>query len=220
MQIIIICFLLTITTPINSLSILNGFRSKFLPFTLPWYQSGLQFSCTSCGKCCKVDGDVWLSPSEAVTIQTHLGLNDEEFKTKYGRAEVSNGKETWVCLKRSKEGSCAFLNPIGQCSIYDVRPIQCSTYPFWPSLLASKEDWEDEAVIPDEFELIEGERYWSAELGGCEGIILQSAEDRRGISVEDVPLVDRKEIRSKMKAARKHWKSFPVEEIKQSTWYL
>lgn len=212
--------LLAIIIPINSLSIFDGFRSKFLPFTLPWYQSGLRFSCTSCGKCCKVDGDVWLSPSEVVTMQKHLELDDEEFKTKYGRAEVSNDKETWVCLKRSEEGSCVFLNPIGQCGIYDVRPIQCSTYPFWPSLLASKEDWEDEAVIPDELDLKEGERYWSAELGGCEGIILQSTEERMGTSAEEVPLVNRKEIRSKMKAARIHWNSFPVEEIKQSTWYL
>lgn len=215
--------LLTLITPINALSLFHRIRSKLLPFTLPWYESGLQFSCTSCGKCCKVDGDVWLSPAEVDTIQNHLGVGEEEFKSKYGRAEVSDGQETWVCLKR-KEGGCIFLNPVGQCSIYDVRPIQCETYPFWPSLLASRDDWKNEAVIPDDMELKENERYWTAELGGCEGISYEQPEDTQSSNdktqMEDVSIVTRKEIVSKMKAAKKHWKSFPVEEIKQSTWYL
>ena len=116
-----------------------------------------------------------------------------------------------------------FLNPIGQCSIYDVRPVQCSTYPFWPSLLASKEDWEDEKVVPDDVALKDNERYWSTDLGGCEGIILQPADttsDSKETTEADTVIVSRDEIISKMKAAKKHWKSFPVEEIKTSTWYL
>lgn len=213
----IVAFLLMIA-PIASLSVFRRLRSKILPFTLPWYEQGLQFSCTSCGKCCKVDGDVWLSPSEVDTIKTHLGVSADEFKSKYGRAEISDGKETWVCLKR-QDGGCIFLNPIGQCSIYDVRPVQCATYPFWPSLLASREDWEDEAVVPDDVELKANERYWTAETGGCEGIVLSAGESNDTMS-DDVSIVDRKEIISKMKAAKKHWASFPVEEIKQSTWYL
>ena len=208
--------LLLLTTSIHSLSIFHRIRRKVLPFTLPWYESGLQFSCTSCGKCCKVDGDIWLSPSEVDTIQAHLGIKTvDEFKRQYGRAEVSDGKDSWVCLKRN-EGSCVFLNPLGQCGIYDVRPVQCSTYPFWPSLLASKEDWEDEAVVPDDIELKGGERYWSAELGGCEGITLQS----KSSSNDEETIVDRKEIKAKMKAAKRHWDSFPIDDIKQSTWYL
>ena len=33
-------------------------------------------------------------------------------------------------------------------------------------------------------------------------------------------IVGREEITQKMKEAKKHWKRFPVEEIKRSTWYL
>jgi hypothetical protein len=33
-------------------------------------------------------------------------------------------------------------------------------------------------------------------------------------------IVDRKEIQSKTKEAARHWKRFPVQEIKESTWYL
>jgi hypothetical protein len=74
-------------------------------------------------------------------------------------------------------------------------------------------------------ELKENERHWTAELGGCEGIIsFQKPADTQSLhdktQTEDLSIIDRKEIVSKMKAAKKHWKSFPVEEIKQSTWYL
>eukprot|EP00956_Cyclotella_meneghiniana_P032325 scaffold88288_cov62-Cyclotella_meneghiniana.AAC.2 len=242
---------------ISSLSILHRIRSKFLPFTLTWYQQQsstsskpiIQFSCTSCGKCCKVDGDVWLSPDEVDTVQSHLGIDDTDaFKSRYGRAEVTDGEETWVCLRRITDDavvpslkSCVFLDlPTGQCSIYDVRPIQCATYPFWPSILASRQDWEDEAVLPDDDtdnidELKDNEkgRYWTAELGGCEGIILHSDEKEGNDDNNDEimqtiqnqeemasTVVDGQDIQSKIKAVRRHWKRFPVEEIKQTTWHL
>lgn len=181
---------------------------------------------------------------------SHLGYsghdNDSsinDFKKKYVRAEVSpsngDGSETWMCLKR-KEGACIFLDPVGKCGIYDVRPVQCSTYPFWPSLLNRKEEWEEEAVFPDDVVLRDGmnDRHWSPELGGCEGIKMEISDDYENrlngnimdiinddvqIDNEDVkptPIVERQEIVSKMKAAKKHWKRFPVQEIKESTWYL
>ncbi|KAL3778347.1 hypothetical protein HJC23_013807 [Cyclotella cryptica] len=218
---------------------LRQIRSALAPFTLPWYEQGLHFSCTSCGKCCKVDGDVWLAPEETVRIARYLGYDAGEFRREYVRAEVvpdvgGSGEDkealSWLCLKR-REGACIFLDALGKCSIYDVRPIQCETYPFWPSIVATRGDWEDEAVVPDEGVLREGtsDRYWTAELGGCEGILLDGGQhvkgmdggnnDGEGVKVE-VPIVHREEIVAKMKAAKKHWKRFPVEEIKHSTWYL
>ena len=207
----------------------------------PWYDDGLKFSCTSCGKCCKVDGDVWLAPEEVEQIMAHLGYNDinkdtaiDSFRKKYVRAEVapSDGSQSqsWMSLKR-KEGACIFLDQGGQCSIYDVRPVQCSTYPFWPSLMKNKKAWEDESVVPDNI-AIEGTQYrhWSPDLGGCEGIILDESLSENLESVSNVASLDvvdgecsvvaRQEIELKKKAARKHWKRFPVDEIKETTWYL
>ena len=37
---------------------------------------------------------------------------------------------------------------------------------------------------------------------------------------QEKAIVDSQDIRSKIKAVRRHWESFPVDEIKQSTWYL
>ena len=136
-----------------------------------------------------------------------------------------------MCLKRKDDGACTFLNPIGQCSIYDVRPIQCRTYPFWPSILKNKQTWEEEAVLPDDIDIEEGtnDRHWTPELGGCEGISLTNEDstthDTITTSIDvkqdaESTIVQREEIVSKMKAAKKHWKRFPIQEIKFSTWYL
>lgn len=170
-----------------------------------------------------------MAPEEVDGITRHLGYDSSssrEFRNEYVRAEVvpDNGDESqaWLCLKR-REGACIFVDALGKCSIYDVRPIQCETYPFWPSLLDSRKDWEDEAVVPDGVVLREGsgDRYWTEELGGCEGILLGDRDgEGEGFKVDEVPIVHREEILSKMRAAKKHWKRFPVEEIKQSTWYL
>ena len=223
---------------------LRRIRSAIAPFTLPWYENGLNFECTGCGKCCRVDGDVWLAPEEVCSIMAHLGNSNDDtsnndnddhdhdernessvtdFRKKYIRAEVSptNGDESqsWMCLKR-KEGACVFLDQRGQCGIYAARPVQCRTYPFWPSLLTDSQAWEKESVLPDNTEIREGtsDRHWSPEFGGCEGI-MKNSEDESGDDVVGI-VVERKEIQSKMKAAAQHWKRFPVREIKESTWYL
>mmetsp|Transcript_34496 Transcript_34496/g.83482 ORF Transcript_34496/g.83482 Transcript_34496/m.83482 type:complete len:261 (-) Transcript_34496:99-881(-) len=227
---------------------LRRIRSTVAPFSLPWYENGLKFDCTGCGKCCKVDGDVWLAPEEVDNIMTHLGYCDrgessiDDFRMKYVKAEVSpsdgDNCQSWLCLKR-KEGACIFLDPLGKCGIYDARPIQCSTYPFWPSILENQEAWKEESVLPDSVDVREGtnDRHWSPDLGGCEGIIIEKAIESEigldnGNPIHRDDLVDlldegvessivaRQEIISKMRAAKKHWKRFPVKEIKESTWYL
>mmetsp|Transcript_29994 Transcript_29994/g.62141 ORF Transcript_29994/g.62141 Transcript_29994/m.62141 type:complete len:308 (-) Transcript_29994:50-973(-) len=249
-------------------SILRKFRSNIpssFPFSLPWYEQGLDFSCTGCGKCCRVDGDVWLSPEEIPQIMQVLedncdskddSLSLKKFREKYVKAEIfaqtNNGSEvealtseTWMCLKR-EEGACVFLDPSSnKCGIYDVRPVQCRTYPFWPSLLESPEDWFGEAVLPDDVEITETineeggslgrMRYWSPELGGCEGIGTGGSNGKNNRDIgrdngeydidsqmtqEQVEIVAREEIVEKMKEAKRHWKRFPIKEIKESSWYL
>ncbi len=228
---IIACFLL-LTPPADALANkpflrkLRGVIPTGYPLALPWYEDGLNFSCTGCGKCCKVDGDVWLAPEEVPPIAKHLGLDLSEFRSNYVKAEITpsdgNEEESWMCLKRD-EGACVFLGEDNRCSIYDHRPIQCRTYPFWPSLLSDEEAWLDEAVLPDEIPISEGssDRHWSAELGGCEGIAITTTNDGEESELDDEStIILREEIKTKMTLAKRHWKRFPVDEIKQSTWYL
>ena len=119
-------------------------------------------------------------PSKRTEVSEKYIPNAKEdtFRKKYVRAEITpaNGDrlQSWMNLKRNKEtGSCVFLDSSSsKCGIYDARPVQCRTHPFWPSLLEDEEAWKDKFVLPNDGIIEEGsgDRYWSAELGGCEGI--------------------------------------------------
>ena len=212
------------------------------PLALPWYEKGLDFSCTGCGNCCRVDGDVWLAPEEVANIIQVVDdvSSIDEFRKNYVRGELTPAdgdlSQSWMCLKR-KEGSCIFLDAAGQCGIYEVRPVQCRTYPFWPSILEKSEYWKEEAVLPDDMdvdEMKEGERHWSAENGGCEGIYIgkvidavAAMKDLTDVDLEQlleqqrkVGIVEREEINAKRRESKAHWKRFPGEEIKRNSWYL
>ena len=45
---------------------------------------------------------------------------------------------------RDVSHDCVFWAEAG-CQVYEDRPVQCSTYPFWASIMASEADWRDEA---------------------------------------------------------------------------
>lgn len=103
----------------------------------PWYKDGLQFKCTGCGKCCTgAPGAVWLKPHEIETIAAYLKITKEEFIKSYTR--LIDGR---ISLIEKERYDCIFLEG-NACSVYPVRPVQCQTFPFWPSLLQSKENWE------------------------------------------------------------------------------
>jgi uncharacterized protein len=44
---------------------------------------------------------------------------------------------------RETEFECIFLNG-KMCSIYEHRPQQCGTFPWWPDVVRSKTSWENE----------------------------------------------------------------------------
>ena len=106
-----------------------------------WYADGLQFACTSCGHCCSgTPGYVWVTSDEIDRIARHLGVNSVEFHRKYVR-RVGFGRS----LLEKPGGDCEFLQrlPAGKtaCTIHPVRPVQCRTWPFWKSNVASPESW-------------------------------------------------------------------------------
>ncbi|MFP4054079.1 MAG: YkgJ family cysteine cluster protein [Phycisphaerae bacterium] len=109
-----------------------------------WFVAGLAFECQQCGRCCAgpEEGYVWVTPDEITTIAEHLGLPRKEFMKRHVRRVG-----TRYSLKECKPShDCIFLQPIeGQdgwgCAIYEVRPTQCRTWPFWHSNIHSPEAW-------------------------------------------------------------------------------
>ena len=109
-------------------------------FSDPWYKEGLRFKCTGCGKCCQGPGLVTLNLEEAEKISEHLDISIEEFFNLYGKKV--NGKYFLKDLPGTED--CIFLEN-KQCKIYHLRPTQCKTFPYWPSVLRTKQDWDREA---------------------------------------------------------------------------
>ena len=104
----------------------------------PWYQDGLAFTCTRCGKCCTGEpGFVWLTDDEVAALAKFVGDPVDEFRAVYTRK--TRGRRT---LKEKANGDCVFYDPAKGCTVYPVRPAQCRTWPFWASNLSSPEAWE------------------------------------------------------------------------------
>ena len=109
----------------------------------PWYVGGLAFECTQCGRCCAgpEEGYVWVSEDDITAIANHLGILEGEMHRRY----VRKVGRRYTLIERAGNRDCIFLDtqPDGsrRCRIYSVRPVQCRTWPFWPSNLTSPEAW-------------------------------------------------------------------------------
>lgn len=104
-----------------------------------WYEKGLQFQCTGCGQCCTgAPGYVWVTPEEMEAIAKRLSLPLDQFIKKY----VRRVQGRYSLKEDSKNFDCVFLKG-KKCEIYDERPKQCRTFPWWPEHLKSRKDWEE-----------------------------------------------------------------------------
>lgn len=136
--------------------------------TNKWYQEGLKFKCTECGKCCTgAPGYVWVT-EEMTAMADFLKLTLNEFKKLYVRRVGQR-----YSLLESKNYDCVFLKD-KKCHVYGARPKQCRTYPWWPQNLKSRETWEETARTCEgiceeaplvSFETIEQSRSSSDEVG-------------------------------------------------------
>lgn len=107
----------------------------------PWYQEGLRFKCTGCGQCCTgAPGFVWVSKEDIEKISKHLNISIKEFHKRYLRKV---GKR-YSLLENPVNFDCIFLEG-KKCEIYEVRPTQCRTYPWWPTQIESLEAWNEAA---------------------------------------------------------------------------
>jgi uncharacterized protein len=112
-----------------------------IPEEQPWYKEGLRFECTGCGQCCTgAPGYIWVSENEIKQMAMHLKLSLDEFSDRYLRqiGDRYSLRETFPNY------DCIFLKD-NKCSIYQLRPKQCRTFPWWPQNLKSKKDWEEAA---------------------------------------------------------------------------
>jgi hypothetical protein len=105
----------------------------------PYYQtaSELRFECTRCGNCCTRPGLVYFPPEDLRRAAGHLGLSHTVFRRRY-RLRIENG----VYALDPGDAPCPFYTEEPGCGIYEGRPTQCRTWPFWPEVVTRKGSWD------------------------------------------------------------------------------
>ena len=88
-------------------------------------------ACETCrGECCRWGGYVWVSEEEiqAMAEQMNMGLEafaDEYIKAAYGRLSLQER------LRDGEYHCCLFDSFNNLCLVYQARPEQCRSFPFW-----------------------------------------------------------------------------------------
>ncbi|PCJ62134.1 MAG: hypothetical protein COA79_05450 [Planctomycetota bacterium] len=101
-----------------------------------WYEEGLKFSCQQSGNCCRGEpGYIWVTDEDCANIAKKLEIEINDFLANC--VYEVNGKKT---LKEYENGDCIFYDE--GCCVYEARPMQCRTWPFWESNLKDKDAWE------------------------------------------------------------------------------
>jgi hypothetical protein len=106
----------------------------------PWYKDGLRFKCTQCGDCCTGSpGYVWVNSAEIEALAARLEMDRDEFEKKYVKT-IGIRKS----LVEFPNGDCVFFDAVKRgCTVYEDRPRQCRTWPFWNSNLRTPETWKE-----------------------------------------------------------------------------
>ena len=105
----------------------------------PWYRDGLNFTCTKCGACCTgAPGYVWVDEAEVEQLAAFRGESVAEFGRQFLRRVGDR-----ISLVEHRNGDCVFWKRGQGCTVYEARPVQCRTWPFWPDNIATPEDWEE-----------------------------------------------------------------------------
>ena len=132
-------------TPLIRLRTTKDQRTMSEESSEPWYKDGLAFNCSQCGDCCTGGpGYVWVNKEEMQKMAEVVGITDlDEFKHRYTRKIGVR-----YSLKELSNYDCIFFdNKTRKCQVYDARPRQCKTWPFWDSNLKSPETWKQTCKI-------------------------------------------------------------------------
>ena len=109
------------------------------------FKEGIKFECQGSGNCCVSRGSygfVYLSNKDLKRFAKFFNLSIDEFKLKF--CQITDGF-IHLLEKKSFNGKCIFLKN-KKCSVYESRPSQCRTWPFWNENMNAK-IWDNDISI-------------------------------------------------------------------------
>lgn len=98
-------------------------------------------ACAGCGgRCCRGEGGyVWVSREELEAMAAAQGMNPGLFAKQYVRR--AQGKLSLQERVINGEHFCCFFDRAAcRCSLYEQRPQQCRTFPFWERFKADPQE--------------------------------------------------------------------------------
>ena len=102
-------------------------------------------ACNDCkGRCCTGEsGYIYVTKMEALAISEVLGIDIKQLVSEYlfkkgYKYSIKENKigESYECIFYDRE--------INGCKIYDARPLQCKTFPFWDYYKSRIDELKDE----------------------------------------------------------------------------
>lgn len=102
--------------------------------------------CETCGgKCCIGEsGYIWITPQEILKLSNKLEITEQQLIDKY---LIKYNYRYSIKEKIISENNfaCIFFDTNKmQCSVYDARPKQCRTFPFWEYFRNNIEELKEE----------------------------------------------------------------------------
>ena len=81
---------------------------------------------------------MWLSEEDIYQIAEALQSPPHDVVERY----VTRQEGRWALNEDPQNGDCVFLKE-RRCTLYEGRPRQCRTFPWWPSTLKSEARWAE-----------------------------------------------------------------------------
>ena len=106
-----------------------------------WWSDGIRFECQGSGKCCMSRGQygyVYLTLEDRQRLARHFGISTAE----YTRTHCQKDEDLFRIGYEKASDDCVYLKGAG-CTVYEARPTQCRTWPFWPEVMTAK-TWSKE----------------------------------------------------------------------------
>ena len=103
--------------------------------------------CASCGgKCCVGEsGYIWINEKERANLSKFLGLDIKEFERIF---LYKVGNKFSIKEKPYENGfACVFFDEKNKnCGVYEFRPSQCRSFPFWEHFKENFDELERECI--------------------------------------------------------------------------
>jgi hypothetical protein len=104
--------------------------------------SAMRFQCQpGCIRCCEQKGFVYVTREDIARLAEHLGITRAEFKRRY-----LCGTAPLLRFRKQRQKQCPFLLSDG-CSVHEVKPLQCRSFPYWPELLDKASERREAAAF-------------------------------------------------------------------------